>query len=105
VAALVWGSFGFLVVATAGGIGFAAVRGLDAWRALRSLRRALGDGLVEVAAGVAAVESRLAHGTESAARLDEARARLQHSLATAAVLAEAAGDARSALRVLSLLRR
>src|SRR5205823_5681287 len=105
VGALVWSSFAFLLVAAGGGATFAGLRGLRAWRTFRSLRRSIGAGLVEVTARVAGMEARLAQATASAARLERAQRQLQDSLATARLLAAAAGDARGALRVLSLLRR
>jgi len=94
----------FLVAAGAGAT-FAALRGLGAWRELRSFQRALDDSLADVTRRVAGAEARLARAGESAARLARARRRLQESLATAGLLASAAGDARTALRLLGYLRR
>jgi len=102
---LAWSSLGVFVVAAGAGAAFAALRGLEAWRALRSFRRALGESLAELTRRVAGAEARFARAGESAARLARARRRLEESLATAALLATAAGDARAALRVLGYLRR
>jgi hypothetical protein len=94
----------FAVAIVSGGA-FAGVRGLQAWRALRRLRRRVGAGMVEINRGIAGVEARIANAEQGAAELGRATARLQESREVLAVLTAAAGDARGALRVLPLLRR
>jgi hypothetical protein len=105
VPAFVWISLVVLIVVAAGGVTFAALRGLRAWRALRSFQGATADGLVELTRGVEGAEQRLARAEASAARLERARRRLRQSVAAAALLAASAGDARSALRLLGFLQR
>jgi hypothetical protein len=91
----VWISLLVLVAAAGAGIAFAVVRGLAAWRALRSLRRAIGRQLAELEQRVAGIEDRVEQAGGTAARLGEAQARLQESLAAAAILADAFGEARA----------
>jgi hypothetical protein len=102
---LAWASLAFMLFATAAGTVFAATRGLDTWRALRSLQGALDPVLVDVNRGVAAMESRAAAVPAGFERLEQATARLQASIAVARLIADAAQDVRSWLRVLNLLRR
>jgi hypothetical protein len=70
------------------------VRGFEAWRSFRRLRRRLRDGLAGMTQRFAVTEQRLAHAGETAQRLDRARTELEQSLATARVLADAAGEAK-----------
>jgi hypothetical protein len=93
--ALIWVSLAFLLLALIGGLGFAGVRALAAWRAFRLLRRRVGDALLDTTRRLAQAEQRLAGAAEAAARLDRARLQLQEGLATAAILAAAVGEARA----------
>jgi hypothetical protein len=105
VPAFVWISLAVLIVGAAGGVAFAGLHGLRAWRALRSFQGASAGGLLELTRGIEGAEERLARAEESAARLDRARGRLRQSVAAAALMAASAGDARSALRLLGFLQR
>jgi hypothetical protein len=102
---LAWASLAFMLIATGTGMTFAASRGLETWRALRSFQGVLDPALVDVNGRAAAMESRLAATPRKVERLEEATVRLQTSIAAARVIADAAQDARSLLRVLKLLRR
>lgn len=93
-----WLAFGVLVVSVGAGAVVLGLRAFDAWRAFRSLRRAVGRGLGDLNRRVNGVERRVSHLGENASRLNDTRVRLERSLSTAAVLAEAAGEARSSLR-------
>ena len=92
---LIWGSLLVFAVPVAGGLVFAGMRALAAWRAFRLLRRRVGDALLDMTRRLAQAEQRLEGAAEAAARLDRARLRLQEGLATAAILAAAAGEART----------
>jgi hypothetical protein len=101
-----WGALGFCVLAALAGIGFAGVRGLAAWRDLRTLRRSTGWGLAELAGGIAAAERQAAALPAGLEELERAQARLAQSLARARVLQAAARDALSPLeRVRSAIPR
>jgi hypothetical protein len=80
------------VASTGVGLGFAVVRGLEAWRTLRSFQRTTLRRLGQLEAEIAKIEKRGAKAAETAARLDVSVRRLQESLATASVIARAAGD-------------
>ena len=95
----------FCLLVALAGAGFATVRGLRAWSALRRLQRTVGAGLHEIARGTGRIESQLAHAGESAADLGQAKAQLDQSLARLRVMTAAAGDARAALGMLAFLRR
>jgi hypothetical protein len=71
------------------GLVVAGIRGLAAWRALKSFRRNAADGMLATAARIEQLEARAAASSGRAARLAEARAGLQQSLAEAAVIGEA----------------
>jgi hypothetical protein len=101
-----WLALGVFVLAVGSGLLTLMARALDAWRAVRSIRRTLGRGLGDLERRVTDVETRVAHIGENAAKLDHARQRLERSLATAALLAGAAGETRSALgRIRGLVPR
>jgi hypothetical protein len=100
-----WGALAVYVLAIVGGLAVAGVRGLQAWRDFRRVRRVFTRRVGEVSRGVLGMETRLDRLDASSARLTRARARLQQSLAEASVIADAAGDARASLEVLALLRR
>jgi hypothetical protein len=97
-AAVDWVAFGVLVLLAGAGAVVLGLRAFEAWRAFRSLRRAVGRGLGDLNRRIAGVETRVSHLGENAARLDDARRRLERSISTVAVIAEAAGEARSSLR-------
>jgi len=84
----------FLVFGAAGvsGLVVASVRGLAAWRALKSFRRNAADGLLATATRIEQLEARTAASSGRTARLAEAQAQLQRSLAEAAVITEASHE-------------
>jgi hypothetical protein len=79
-------------VAVVAGLGTASVRGLAAWRALKSFKRNAADGMLETATRIEQLEARTAASTDRAARLAAAQAQLKQTLAEAAVLGEAANE-------------
>jgi hypothetical protein len=85
-------------LATVGGLAFAGIGGLGAWRAFRSFRRSTNALVAETTARLAGIEIRTAAASERAAELERARARLQVTLARASVLSEAAGEVLAAFR-------
>jgi hypothetical protein len=105
VTALVWGSFAFLLVATAGSAAFAGVRALRAWRELRAAHRIVGGGLIEVTRRLSAAEARIARAGEGTASVEREVEHLQESLRIASLLLGAAQDAHAGLRWRSLLEQ
>ena len=95
--AFTWVALAVFVLAVVSGAVLTTLRTLAAWRAFRSLRRSVADGLDDMVQKVSDVEDRLVRAGRTAARLDEATARLRDSLATASVLASAAGETRSSI--------
>jgi hypothetical protein len=78
------------------------IRGLAAWRSVRSLSRVTTDALAAVTAQAGTAEGRATDLTSGAERLQGSLAHLQRSLDRLAVLQDAAGDVRATL---SLARR
>lgn len=97
-AVLPWAGLIVFLVATAGGMALAAVRGLGAWRAFRSFERRLERAAADTMRLMDGIEPRIDRASETATRLVEARGRLQESIATAAVLFAAVGEARALVR-------
>ena len=91
----VWIALGIAIACVLGSAGFAAARGLRAWRVFRRFRRRTSDGLTDAMRRVASIESRMASAGASAARLQRAQADLQESLATARVLSAALAEVRA----------
>jgi hypothetical protein len=81
----------FAVLVVAGTV-LAGVRGLAAWRALKSFRRTTGEGMLVTAELIERLEARTAASAGRAERIGRAQAQLQESLAEAAVIGEAAGE-------------
>jgi negative regulator of sigma E activity len=96
--ALPWIGLAVFVVAVVAGVVVAAVRGLAAYRGMRSFQRRLNVAVVETQRLLDGIEPRLAKATATAARLDEARAQLERSLATLRVLTDAFGEALALVR-------
>src|SRR5262245_65270333 len=90
---LPWVGLGVFVVAVVAGGTVAAVRGLAAYRDLRSFQRQLDVAVVETTRLIDGIEPRVAKATATAQRLEEARARLDESAASARVLFAAFGEA------------
>jgi hypothetical protein len=95
VALYVWIALGISIASVVGSVGFAAARGLRAWRAFRRVRRRISESLTDVMHRVAWIEGRLTSAGASAARLQRAQADLQESLATARVLSAALAEVRA----------
>ena len=80
------------VIAFLSGLTAAGVRGLTAWRALKSFKSTAADAMLETAVLIERLEARTARSADRAARLERAQAQLQRSLAEAAVVGEAASE-------------
>ena len=79
-------------LAAVSGIAVAGVRGLAAWRALKSFKRTTGEGMLRTAELIEKLEARSAASAGRAERLAGAQAQLQKTLAEAAVIGEAADE-------------
>jgi hypothetical protein len=93
-----WIALSVLVLGLGGGLAFAAVRGLRAWRQLKSTRRALGGELEHISRTAAEIHGQLAAAAESAAHLAGARDRLAASRARLDVQLAAIREARRTVR-------
>ena len=93
VGSLPWLGLGIFLVAVIAGAVVAGVRGLAAYRGMRSFQRRLNVAVAETQRLIDGIEPRVAKATATAARLEEARAQLERSVATAKVLADAFGEA------------
>jgi len=82
----------FAVLVVAGAL-LAGVRGLAAWRALKSFKRTTGEGMLVTAELIERLEARTGASAGRAERIGRAQAQLQASLAEAAVIGEAASEA------------
>jgi hypothetical protein len=91
----VWIALGISIACMVGSVGFAAARGLRAWRTFRRFRRRSTESLADVMRRVARIEERMTSAGASAARLQRAQADLQESLATARVLSAALAEVRA----------
>ncbi|MFL5953697.1 MAG: hypothetical protein ACJ76I_06285 [Gaiellaceae bacterium] len=96
-ALLTWICLLFLVVAVAGSVTFAAVRGLRVWRAFRRLTDAVSGATGDVMRRGEAAEEHAVALTEKSQRLSAATAHLQRSLSELAILRSAFANARSSL--------
>jgi hypothetical protein len=96
-ALLTWFSLLFLVVAVAGSIAVAALRGLRTWRTFRRFSRTTSSAIGEVLQTAAEAERHAAAFSEGTAKLSAALAHLEESRADLAVLEAAAAEARSSL--------
>jgi hypothetical protein len=85
-------SFLVFVVAILAGLLAAGLRGLSAWRALKSFKSTTADAMLETAVLIEQLEARTAGAEGRAARIAQAQAELKRSLAEAAVIGEAAGE-------------
>jgi hypothetical protein len=86
------------LVASGGGLAFAAVRGLHTWRDVQLLRRRLDATVVPVTTSAAAIDARVAAIETRTAELERARARLQVSLGELSVILAALAETRDRLR-------
>ncbi|HVC88090.1 MAG TPA: hypothetical protein VNC40_11770 [Gaiellaceae bacterium] len=96
-ATAVWIALVFCLVALVAGPGFAALRGLRAWRSFRSFSRATGSALDGVMRTAASAEEHAESLTAGAERLAGATQRLQASLAELGLLRAAAGETGAAV--------
>ena len=88
----VWISLLVFGIALAGGLVLAVTQALAAWRAFRSFRRTVIEGLAETSRRLAEAEKRVAGASARVAELDHARVRLQRALRVAAVLTGASSE-------------
>jgi hypothetical protein len=96
-ALLTWISLLFFLAVFIGSATFAALRGLDTWRAARGLSGAVGPELNRISRTAAEAEAHAVRLSDGNARLALAVERLQRSLAQLAVLRHAASRARGTL--------
>jgi hypothetical protein len=96
VATVAWISLAFLLVAVVGSSAYLVLRGLRAWRMLRSFSRTAAQALDRVTGNAAAAEQHALSLTSGMERLTVATEHLQGSLAELAVLRAAADEARAA---------
>jgi hypothetical protein len=92
---LFWIALAVAVVGLVGGIVFAVVRGLRAWRALKATGSRIGGQLDEVSQATAEIETHLERASVSSARLTVALERLAQSRARLDVLRAAIDEARA----------
>jgi hypothetical protein len=92
-----WLSLTVAVVVTIGSAVYATSKGLDAFRALKHLGRATGDGLERIAESSAGIERHLSLASESGERLEASLERLRSSRARLNVLSSAIADVRAAV--------
>jgi hypothetical protein len=93
-----WISLAVLVLGLGTGLAFATVRGVGAWRQLKSARRALGGELAHISRTAAEIHGQLEAASKSAASLAEARDRLSASRARLDVQLAAIREARRTVR-------
>jgi hypothetical protein len=99
---VVWGALAAGGLATLGALAFLAVRGLQAWRDFKRVKREALASLDSLsAAGEAVAEKALAAGDSD--ELQASLARLRRSLAQLAVLREAVDDVRRPLGLVTAL--
>ncbi|MBX5473605.1 MAG: hypothetical protein IRZ20_01145 [Thermoleophilia bacterium] len=92
----IWGALAVAVAALAGSLTFAAVRALEAWRALKRLRRHVAKALERLSdAGERAAQA--AAAAADTTELERSLERLGRSLARLAVLREALDEAQTTL--------
>jgi hypothetical protein len=80
------------VIGLVSGLLVAGVRGLGAWRALRSFKATTADAMLETAVRIEALEARMEASAGRAERMADAQAQLRRSMAEAKVIGEAAGE-------------
>ena len=103
---LLWLSLAVAIVATIAAVTFAALRGLDAFRATKALSRQASGELARIEASSARIEAHLALAAESGTRLEASLARLRRSQAQLNVLRSAIDDVRASVeRVTSVYPR
>jgi hypothetical protein len=93
-----WLSLALLLIAVAGGLAFAVVRGLQLYRDVKRSRGALSSRLHKISRTVATIEQQLAAADASVQKLAEANGRLQLSRARLDVQLAAVREARAQVR-------
>jgi hypothetical protein len=97
VATLAWLALALAVLAFFGSVAYAAVRGLDTWRAFRRFSDTAGAAAEALADAAARAEERAVSLTDRSGRLTAAIEHLQESLAELALIRAAAGEARTTI--------
>ena len=93
----VWPALVVALVGLLGGLALAFVRGLRAWRQLKTLGTTVGKGLDDISAASAEIETHLTRAGEGSERLSAALERLRWSRARLEVLLAAVREARAAM--------
>ena len=94
---LLWLSLAIAVVATVASVVFVTLRGLETFRAFKSLGRSMSKGLERIEASTAQIEGHLARAAESGTQLDSELAQLRRSRARLNVLTSALADVRASV--------
>lgn len=94
---LVWLGLAVFVLASAGGIAFAAVRGLRAYRALRATGGELTDGIDRITRNADEIATKLERLADGTGRLEAALARLHASRSRLNVLLQAIAEVRAGI--------
>jgi uncharacterized protein YhaN len=94
---LLWLSLALAIVETVASATFAALRGLEAFRALKALGASVSGGVAAIEAAAAQIEQHLARAAESGSRLDAELAQLRRSRARLNVLRSALDDVRASV--------
>ena len=103
---LVWLTLAFAILATVGTIGYAAVKGIEAYHTAKRLLAAAGEELGRIDRTTAEIELHLQAAAASGTRLDSSLGRLSTSRARLNVLTSALADVRAAVgRVTSVVPR
>ena len=92
--ALVWLSLAVAVVTTIASLVFATRRGLESFRTLKRLGRAVSEAAARVEATAARIEEHLANAAESGTKLDAELEQLRRSRAQLNVLTSAIDEVR-----------
>jgi len=94
---LLWLSLAIAVVATVASVVFVTLRGLETFRAFKSLGQSVAKGLERIEASTAQIEVHLARAAESGTQLDSELAQLRRSRARLNVLTSALADVRASV--------
>ena len=94
---MIWAALAFFVVAIAGSIAYAAVRGWRLWRTVGGTSKRTSEAVGRVSASAATAEARATRLTANTERLSAALERLQEALAELAVIRAAAAEPQALL--------
>lgn len=92
---MVWAALALALALVAGSAVYATLKGLAAYRALKTLGGAVGGGVDRIAASTAGIEHHLADAATAGTRLDRSLARLRVSRARLNVLRSAIADVKA----------